>query len=341
MRVPKILFFDSGMGGLSVLREVVKLNPQCAYYYLFDHECFPYGNKSEDFLQERVAFLLNEAIKVLHPDLIVIACNTASTTALPRIRSMFSMPIVGVVPAIKPASKLSKKKCIALLATPGTVKRRYTEFLINEFAYDCKVIKVGTESLVRLAESAMLKLCEIDPASYGKDSLLRKDCDGCDMQSLEEILEPILSLSIDDKPDVVILGCTHFPLLKKQIAKVLGENIILVDSGAAIARRVEQLLLDVTFHHHASCAMSYERDLAFSTLENTGDQLQDAQIIDEDRTTISSSATKLVVKRKIDPDLLGAQTAIYTGKVDELKAQELHKIFSYFGFKNTIAMSSL
>lgn len=339
MHVPKILFFDSGMGGLSVLREVVKLNPQCAYYYLFDHECFPYGNKTEDFLQDRVAKLLQDTIKLLQPDLIVIACNTASTTALPRIRSMFSMPIVGVVPAIKPAAKLSKKKCIALLATPGTVKRRYTEFLINEFAYDCKVIKIGTESLVRLAESAMLKLCEIDAHIMNKGK--ENENEGCDMQSLEEILEPITSLSPDDKPDVVILGCTHFPLLKKQIANVLGPDIALVDSGAAIARRVEQLLLDITFHHHRSCAMSYERDLAFSLLENTGDQLQDADLIDEDRTTVAKSTTKPVVKRKVDPELFGAQVAMYTGKVESDKERELHKIFAYFGFKKTIPLPNI
>lgn len=238
-RIPKILFFDSGLGGLSVFREVYKLNPQCAFYYLFDHECFPYGNKSENFLKDRVSLLLKKAIALLQPDMLVVACNTASTIVLPRLREEFDLPIVGVVPAIKPAAKLSSKKIIGLLATPGTVSRSYTDFLINEFAYDCKVIRLGSEELVRLAENYMLE------SDDNPNDILATTCKFSSdlILKLSNILQPFTSLPHQDQPDVVVLGCTHFPLLRSQIHYCLGSDVALVDSGAAIAHRVQQLLL--------------------------------------------------------------------------------------------------
>lgn len=234
--LPRILFFDSGMGGLSVFKETYKLNSHAAYYYLFDHECFPYGNKSEVFLKLRVSELLQQASTAINPDLIVIACNTASTTVLSKIRGIFNIPIVGVVPAIKPAAKVSQNKFIALLATPGTVNRAYTDFLINEFAYDCKILKIGTEDLVRLAENSLLNACRANSTLRGSGDRF------CDMQKLKTILKPILDLSEEQRPDTVVLGCTHFPLLREQIRMILGDNINLVDSGEAIARRVADLL---------------------------------------------------------------------------------------------------
>lgn len=256
-RKPTVLFFDSGMGGLSVFTEAWKLNRDAAFYYLFDHECFPYGNKSEVFLRRRVSALLKAVSDELHPDLIVIACNTASTTVMPVIRDIFSIPVVGVVPAIKPAAAISRNKHIALLATPGTVHRAYTDFLINEFAYDCRVMRIGSEDLVRLAEAELLKfgrrfcaehLADLENA-HGRHSCMLEnehlhiaDDDSTNHQRLEKILEPVLSLPQGDRPDTLILGCTHFPLLRDDIAQVLGPDITLVDSGEAVARRINSLL---------------------------------------------------------------------------------------------------
>lgn len=235
----KILFFDSGVGGLSVFKDVLKRLPEASYYYLFDHECFPYGNKSEVFLQKRVCELLTKLSAKVKPDLIVIACNTASTIVLPTLREHFMMPIVGVVPAIKPAAKLSRKKIIALLATQGTVKRAYTDFLINEFAPCCKVIKIGSQDLVRLCEGYLIQ--ESQQQSTNEALELQT------LESLKSILSPISLLPDESKPDVVVLGCTHFPLLKQEIATILGPEIKLVDSGEAVARRVQSLLEGATF----------------------------------------------------------------------------------------------
>lgn len=307
MTNPKILFFDSGIGGLSVYAEVKNLVPYAHYYYLFDHECFPYGNKSELFLQNRVKDLLAKAHEQENFDLIVIACNTASTTVLPRIREFFTIPIVGVVPAIKPAAKISKKKIIALLATPGTVHRSYTDFLINEFAYDCKVLRVGSEPLVRLAEDALTtkaKLNQTKESNYEQawQSQLTALEQNFDYDKLRQILEPIWSLDTKDRPDVVVLGCTHFPLLKCQIHEVLGDDFTLIDSGKAIARRVVQLLGGVASEHHSSCSLSYsEEDLSFNQ-----EQTQKSNAI----------------------------LALYTGKLSEQEYQSFVNTFSLFGFKH-------
>lgn len=225
----RVLFFDSGVGGLSVFAEVKKACPELAYDYLFDNACFPYGDKSEDFLIDRVEHLLTLASERFKPNLIVVACNTASTVALPEVRRRISLPIVGVVPAIKPAAKLTKKGIIGLLATPGTVKRQYTANLIHDFAHGVKVLSIGSGDLARIAE---LKLSGVKP----------------DLAEIAGILSPWLNLPEADKPDVVVLGCTHYPLLRPELEKVLGPEITLVDSGMAIARRVVSLLGEENLH---------------------------------------------------------------------------------------------
>ena len=294
---PKILFFDSGVGGLSVFADTAKLNSQAAYYYLFDHECFPYGSKSEAFLQERVLNLLERVGAIIHPDLIVIACNTASTTVLRSLREVLPMPIVGVVPAIKPAAALSLKHRIVLLATPGTVKRQYTEILISKFASDCEVLKLGSEELVYLAEEHVLTAAlahsqashalshhaktGYEPASNAETAHepVSNAETGCEIASnsasgspvpvneaashlsasmderLRHILAPVLNLPKDKQADVLILGCTHFPWLKKEIQEIVGPEIKLIDSGQAIARRVAYLL-SIMLHQNAHTAES-------------------------------------------------------------------------------------
>ncbi|MFT6928006.1 MAG: glutamate racemase [Psychromonas sp.] len=221
MSVKQVLIFDSGVGGLSVFEQVRKQSPSIKYFYLFDNAYFPYGELEPDFLIGRLMYLLSSFVDKHQIDLIVIACNTASTVALKSLREHFSIPIVGVVPAIKPATFLTKNGVIGLLATPATIHGSYAARLIDEFAADKQVLKIGSTELVKLAE---LKL-------HGK---LIAQAD------IEAALAAWLVL--EKMPDTVVLGCTHFPLLKAEIAGCFKHKINLVDSGSAIAQRVTQLL---------------------------------------------------------------------------------------------------
>lgn len=215
-----IAIFDSGLGGLSITEKIREETPNSNIHYLSDNQAFPYGPKSQTELIERVSTVVDKFFEVTSPKILVIACNTASTLVLSTLRNNLTIPVVGVIPAIKPAALYSKTKQIALLATPGTVKRSYTDDLINEFAKDCDVLKIGTSNLVEIAEKKL----------HGHS---------IDEKELSEILQPIKD---NDKIDTVVLGCTHFPLIKKEIANHLQDHIKLIDSGEAIAQRVKALL---------------------------------------------------------------------------------------------------
>lgn len=356
MAIPKILFFDSGLGGLSVFSEVYKLNPQCAFYYMFDHECFPYGNKSENFLKERVASLFERAIGMLQPDMVVVACNTASTIVLPCLREKFSLPIVGVVPAIKPAARLSKKKIIGLLATPGTVARAYTEFLINEFAYDCKVLRLGTEELVRLAENYMLN-SEGDPNSIAATtSRFPKPL----MDALAKILQPFTSLPIAMQPDVVVLGCTHFPLLRSQIHRCLGGDVALVDSGSAIAHRVQQLLLQISADRLKALALAEEQNQLnvsdISTNNEAQASLEQNTATQESFSQVQSMLEKSSAKEQsqnnlyqlplgqellVHPNESGPKIMLYTGHLEGTDQDMLEHVCLKFGFPLSMGLDKL
>ena len=221
MMTKQVLIFDSGVGGLSVYQEIIRKNTNINSFYLFDNACFPYGELDDDFLIERLTALLLSFVKKHHIDLIIIACNSASTVALDALRSYLSIPVVGVVPAIKPAARLTKNGVVGLLATPATIRRDYTSLLINEFAADIEVLKIGSTELVKLAEEKL----------HGFE---------VDKKRLQKILEPWSILQ--KKPDTLVLGCTHFPLLKNEITSCFQNRIQLVDSGKAIANRVYQLL---------------------------------------------------------------------------------------------------
>lgn len=219
-----ILVFDSGVGGLSVLDAVRAALPHETYRYACDNAAFPYGPKPGAELVARVDAVLSALIAQLHPKMVIVACNTASTVALPLLREKFTMPIIGVVPAIKPAAQISEGKVIGLLATPGTVTRRYTDDLIREFASDCDVIRVGSRELVVLAE-AKLRGEAIDPAA------------------LREIMAPFFQEQ-DRQADTIVLGCTHFPLLLAELRQAAPQVKHWIDSGEAIARRATSLLPD-------------------------------------------------------------------------------------------------
>ncbi|MDC9594905.1 glutamate racemase [Xenorhabdus sp. IM139775] len=218
---PTILVFDSGVGGLSVYQEIRRLLPDLHYIYAFDNEAFPYGEKTAAVIIERVVQIVG-AIQKKHPlAVVVIACNTASTVSLPALRERFSFPVVGVVPAIKPAAKLTCNRVVGLLATRATVNRDYTKELITQFATDCQMYLIGSAELVELAERKL----------HGQD---------VPREALEKILKPWLRMK--EPPDTVILGCTHFPLIAEEIANVLPDGTRLIDSGAAIARRTAWLI---------------------------------------------------------------------------------------------------
>ena len=218
-----ILIFDSGMGGLSVYREVQRTLSAHQYFYLFDNACFPYGELGEARLVERVLELLTTFVPRHDIDIVIIACNTASTHVLPALRERLHIPVVGVVPAIKPAAeycRLHGLNHIGLLATPGTVSRSYTAELVKRFAADMQVSMLGTTELVKMAESKLAG-------------------QAVDMTRLSRILAPWRG---EDGPDALVLGCTHFPLLAEELSQCLPQAQ-LVDSGEAIARRVASLLL--------------------------------------------------------------------------------------------------
>src|SRR5271155_2523897 len=152
---PTILVFDSGLGGLSVLREVVRARSDAHYVYVADDAFFPYGHHSEEAIIARVVPLIGELIEAHDPDVILIACNTASTLVMPQLRDRYKVPFVGTVPAIKPACAQSRTKRVSVFGTKGTVKREYTRALIRDFAQGCEVTLVGSPELASLAESAL------------------------------------------------------------------------------------------------------------------------------------------------------------------------------------------
>jgi len=218
---PTVLIFDSGVGGLSIYQEIRQLLPDIHYIYAFDNQAFPYGEKTEAFIVERVLKIVTR-VQQQHPlTLVVIACNTASTLSLPTLRKHFFFPIVGVVPAIKPAVQLTRNKRIGLLATRATIHCTYLQDLIECFAVDCQIERLWSSELVKLAEK------KLHGGSVSVDAL-------------RKILTPWLNM--DSPPDTVVLGCTHFPLLAEELAKILPYNTQMVDSGAAIAHRVVWLL---------------------------------------------------------------------------------------------------
>jgi len=217
------IVFDSGVGGLSVFDCIAAALPGLRLLYVADNAYFPYGTKEEAALVTRVRDLLAGLTERLHPDLIVVACNTASTVALPALRDALAVPIVGTVPAIKPAAQASITRVIGLLGTPGTVRRQYTQALIDEFAPDCTVLRYGSAELVELAERK-LRGESIAPAA------------------IERALAGLIDQPGGERMDTVVLACTHFPLLADELAAGAPRPLRWIDSGAAIARRVAALL---------------------------------------------------------------------------------------------------
>jgi len=217
-----ILFFDSGVGGLSVLAPTRALLPHAPFVYVADSAGFPYGTKTEAEIAGRVPALLGRLAERYHPRLIVIACNTASTIALAAVRSALDLPIVGTVPAIKPAAALSKTRFIGVLGTAATVVQPYVDRLTADFASDCTVIRHGSAELVELAEAK-----------------LRGEAG--DAEAFRRILDGLLSQPGGDRIDTVVLACTHFPLVEAELAAAAPRTLAFVDGNEGIARRTAWL----------------------------------------------------------------------------------------------------
>lgn len=223
-RAPKILVFDSGLGGLTVFRALATTRPDADFCYAADDLGFPYGPKSEGEVRALVMAAIERLIDDFAPDCVVIACNTASTIVLPDLRARWpKIPFVGTVPAIKPAAKISASKIIAVLATPGTVARDYTQDLIEKFAGDCEVILVGAKNLAEIAETFMLGETVDEAAIWAE-------------------LAPCFVTHDGRRTDAVALACTHYPLLLDIFERLAPWPAHFIDPAPAIARRADQLL---------------------------------------------------------------------------------------------------
>lgn len=217
-----VLMIDSGVGGLSVLDDVRALLPAVDISYVADNAGFPYGTKTEMEVATRVCALAGRLTERLRPDLLVIACNTASTIALAHARAVLDVPVVGTVPAIKPAAEQSRSRVIGVLGTQATVRQPYVDRLSADHAADCTVLRAGSARLVELAE-AQLRGERVTAADVAPElDLLRQQARGEDM-------------------DVVALACTHFPLLINPLQQA-APQLRFVDGGPGIARRVAHLL---------------------------------------------------------------------------------------------------
>lgn len=222
-----ILVFDSGVGGLSVLAAIRARLPGVPFVYAADTAGFPYGTKSEAEIAGRVPALLGRLVERYRPSLAVIACNTASTIALAAVRAGLDVPVVGTVPAIKPAAAISLSRVIGVLGTAATVRQPYVDRLSTEFAGDCRVLRHGSARLVELAEAKLRGL----PVAAGH---------------VAAELGGLLDQPGGGAIDTVVLACTHFPLLLPELAVASPRPLAFVDGGAGIARRVAQLLGDRT-----------------------------------------------------------------------------------------------
>jgi glutamate racemase len=247
--MPHIVVFDSGLGGLSVLKEVRRARPDADITYVADTAGFPYGARSEKDVVRRVLAVFAALVKDCRPDIAVIACGTASTLVLPFLRASRDFPFVGTVPAIKPAAERTKSGLVSVLATPGTVKRDYTQALIGAYASNIDVTLVGATNLAALAEAIMRGEpvddaaihAEIDPAFVERDG---------------------------KRTDTVVLACTHYPLILDRLQRLAPWPVAWIDPAPAIARRVASLLAGTAPSDTAGRAVA-----CFTALTADGDSL--------------------------------------------------------------------
>jgi glutamate racemase len=212
--------FDSGLGGLSVLKEVRFRLPEEDLVYIADSAYCPYGERSLEEIQER-SIRVTEALIGMGAKLIIVACNTATGAAIDTLREKFDLPIVGLEPAVKPAAASTNSGRIAVLATPATLKTERFNRLVDDHGSEVDVIKIPCPGFVELVEAGELS---------GERAL----------SEIRGVLAPLT----DSQVDRIVLGCTHYPFLRESVAEVVGEGVEIMDSGAAVARQVERVLMD-------------------------------------------------------------------------------------------------
>ena len=243
-----ILFFDSGVGGLSVLEPTRALLPNAPIVYAADSAGFPYGKRTEEEIASRVPALLGRLVDRFHPRLAVIACNTASTIALDYARAALDLSVVGTVPAIKPAAEISKTRVIGVLGTQATVRQPYVDDLAAKFAADCILIRHGSPELVELAEAKL---------AGGEVSV----------EAVKAAARPMFDAPEGGRIDTVVLACTHFPLLDDELHAAFP-NVTYVDGGAGIARRIAWLTRDQQWPSRPSEGLAVFTGTAHRPLES-------------------------------------------------------------------------
>ncbi len=240
--------FDSGIGGLSVVRALAAKHSGIAIDYCCDTKNFPYGTKSEDEVTNFVLEVVEKWKRKQPIDLLVIACNTASTVALKSVRASWDIPVVGVVPAIKPAAQKTQSKVIGLLATPATISRPYTHELISNFAQGIEVLTIGSSRLVAIAEE---KLRGITPS----------------IDEIKGIIAPFF-LNPAKKVDHIIIGCTHFSFLLDEFRMAIPWEISFVDPAGPVAERAFALLPQLTSTPSVSSANTAVQIRTFYTTQS-------------------------------------------------------------------------
>jgi glutamate racemase len=218
-----VLVFDSGIGGLSVLKAIRQALPDRRLVYVADDAAFPYGDWEEGALTDHIVALIGQLIEHYDPAAVVIACNTASTLVLPPLRERHKIPFVGTVPAIKPAAEQTETGIVAVLATPGTMRRDYTRELIRSFAGGCHVRLVGAPDLARFAEA------------YVRDGTT-------DLEAISGQIAPCFVEIDGRRTDIVVLACTHYPFLVDVMAELAPWPVRWLDPAPAIARRLVSVL---------------------------------------------------------------------------------------------------
>lgn len=216
--VTRALVFDSGVGGLTIAEAIRRAAPDWVVDYAADSGFFPYGLKTDNELKARLPGLCERLVREARPDVLVVACNTASTLSLADIRARVEIPVVGTVPAIKPAAELTRTGVIGVLATPGTVRRAYLDDLEREFARGVTVIRRGTAGLVDAAERSVRGM-DIEP------------------DAVANAVKPMFEGPDGARIDVVVLACTHFPLVREAIQAACPPGVRLIDTGEAVARQ--------------------------------------------------------------------------------------------------------
>jgi glutamate racemase len=223
-----LLVFDSGVGGLSVLAAIRAALPRAPLVYAADSAGYPYGTRTPQEIEARVPALLGRLAERVDPELIVIACNTASTIALDAVRAALDLPVVGTVPAIKPAAAISRTRTIGVLGTEATVRQPYVDRLSREFAADCTVVRHGSAALVDLAEAKLRG----DPGTP---------------EDYRAALSGLFEQPAGERIDTIVLACTHFPLVEAELAAAAPRPLTFVDGKEGIARRTAYLMRNMSW----------------------------------------------------------------------------------------------